>query len=424
MSITLLDSPNPVSLSGDYLYYRMSSSNSAQSGFRIRITVDVNGTERYSGYHFMNSNDKVIFDVSSIIDDLVDTDPAQGGLSLFRKVADAQANMVVTASTNAATVVVSWQEYYSDALQGSESSDTIHVVKGYGYQYEGQKPDRDDLMTGWQSERTASGGYITAPMLRDMHLPIPVLASYAILDTDASAFDIGSTPQVRLYNGTTQLSGKGYQMANALYGGGHTIATTPTDAKFLSYLIIDRDLLVSQDSTLTATEWDETATHIEVQKYQHSDASVISPILKLEFVDDLPCKHEESVILWWNRYGGFDWMVLDSRVEKTDQVERKTRRIAVGNFDGSDIRVNEHRGNIVSYGNVGTTKVKASTVSATTEDLELARSCQRSRQVLLWHRGSWRPVVVDSVDFPYSKDGSAKMRPIQFSLTMADEQRC
>jgi hypothetical protein len=63
-------------------------------------------------------------------------------------------------------------------------------------------------------------------------------------------------------------------------------------------------------------------------------------------------------------------------------------------------------------------------VDATIEDLELARSCQRSRQVMLYYDGSWRPVVVDGVDFAYSKDESSLLRPITFNLTMADEQRC
>ncbi|OUW18600.1 MAG: hypothetical protein CBD18_02370 [Opitutales bacterium TMED158] len=421
MSVTIEESPNPVSLSGDYLFYRVSSTNVSQLGFRLRVTVDVNGTERYSGYHFPNAQDQVIFDVSAVIEDLVETSPIQSGKGLFRDYSDSTARKVITADTNAATVIVGVQEYYSDSLQGAESTDTIHVFKGYGYQKEGLRPDRDDLMQDWLTERTADGDFITMPMLRDVRLPIPVAATQDILNTDGAAFGISATVDVRTYNGTTQTSDEPFTLTSTLQGGSHTV-TGATGAGFLSYIVVERDLLVDQDATLTLSEWNE-ATYVEVAKTSNADNSDLTPKLKLEF-KDAPCKHKEALILWWNRYGGFDWMLVDARVEKSETVDRKTRRTAVGDFNTALTSVNQHAGSIVSYGNTSTTTAVCRTVDATVEELELARSCQRSRQVMLWYDGEWRPVIVDSVDFPYSKDESSLNRPITFNLTMADEQRC
>jgi hypothetical protein len=421
MALTIDESPNPVSLSGDYLFYRVTSTNHAQTGFRLRVTVSVNGTERYSGYHFKNGQNKVIFDISAIVDDLVETNPVQNGKDLFEDYPVNEARKVITASTNAATVVVSMQEYYSAALQGSPSTDTIHVFKGYGYQREGLRPDRDDLMQNWLTERTAVGGFITMPMLRDVRLPIPVAASQDILDTDGAAFNISATVDVRTFAGAAKTSDEPYSVTSTAQGGAHSI-TSATTAGFLSYIIVERDLLVDQDTTLTLAEWN-AADYVEVSKTSNADNSDLTPKLKLEF-KEIPCKHKEAMILWWNRIGGLDWLLVDARVEKTEQVDRKTRRTAVGNFNTAAASVNQYAGSVVTYGNTATTTAVCRTVDATIEDLELARSCQRSRQVMLYYDGSWRPVVVDGVDFAYSKDESSLLRPITFNLTMADEQRC
>lgn len=418
MSVTIQEKPPKFAFSDDYLLLRATSTNTTQTGFRYSVTIDVNGTEVHQAYLHPNNADNLVVDLSLIIKDYVTVKAVQNGKNVFT---DTGSDFFVSGETAAAVVDVAVQEYYSDALQGSETSYTFSVVKGYGRIEEGLHPSRQSFIPNatagaWLSEVDQSST-INIDWIEDAPGRLPV-----ILNANASlnAGGAGQALRVIVYNGSTMVDNATKVLSTGNGAASGASGATP-GAAFITYVPAGFATISALLSSFDHTT--DTFTHATIQACNSTATTFYDPILQINKADS-QCKHKGAQVIWANRVGGFDTLMMDSRVTSEETTQARTYVQKVGGFGGDALSLDAAAPTIKTYHVDTEMTLTVSKVSVTVEEMTLVRSLVRSRLIMLYYNDNWVPVTLQGHRANIDVDGSSMVRGLELTFKLAQEIRC
>jgi hypothetical protein len=414
MSLTQVRVPREFSFAEDYLWVEYSSTNIAQEGFRYQVKLYVtDGTANtliattrvrpnFSGY--------LLIDISSFISARLEPD--------FKDVWE-DTNAFTPVITAGAQVQVKVKEWYDNAEQGTEDSYTFYVVKGYGQQSEGTRPDRSKFIPSLSSITNGSlnvfahyaggGGNGSQTPWRKIPRGLDFFVSFCLTDQLNSDTDPLSYLRIFYEGGSTELE----VALTPTSGLSQLPSTTLTNGNFyhvinLAYYLPDAD-----------TGRRRMSLHNDVV----AGLNKVTTQFRLELVPR-QSKHDDLTLVWLNEFGGLETMYIDGRIKKTQETSNETMQRLVSNMDGT-LSFDKYRHTTMPYHMTATTKMQALKNHLEDYEVHLCRSAVRSRQV--WLRegdGDYQPVIINGIDFDDNTHPNTKLRPAKFQFTLATEQRC
>jgi hypothetical protein len=398
-------SSNALYFAGDYLFLHFSSTNTAQSGFRYKVTLSINTTQVFESYVRPNTLGRLNIDVSDIVLANMLPNPADSsGVSIF-----SDTLFQVAAPTNAAYILYSVQEYYSGSVQGSATTGSYFVTKGYGNQAEGVLPSRANfyLNSGTLGVLSVRNAYLGGDAVVDVPTGHPYLVAYPWQNFNVSYL----ADRLKVYDGTITADYTSAQLDELPNAG-----TVYTDGSF--YFLIDLD-----PQKWSTSYWNKPLADY-LQVYAHDGSRQMSAKVKINKLSPTERKNPWVSFTWLNEYGGYDFLLMDGRLRTEVSTDHQTLQVPVGNF-GAAAAINRYNHTKRSYARTSTTTYTISKTHMEDVEVELARSLSRSEAVWMTVDGA-APVAVsvDSVDFDYNHTRVANLRPCVVQATLAMEERC
>lgn len=412
MSLTQNRIPRDFSFAEDYLWVEYESTSTGQSGFRyqVKILMATNGvantliaTTRIRP----NTYGNLLLDISSFVSSRLEPN--------FQAVWE-DTDSFTSVPSAGAQVQVKVQEWYDNAEQGTEDVSTFYVVKGYGQQSEGLRPDRSEWVPALGS--TANGSlsvfahYATSANVtpwRKVPQGLDCFVSFALSDQLNS--DSSPMSYLRLRNDSgVQLQEVGLTTANGL---AQNPSTTLTNGNF--YHVINMgDYLPNQSYGKRSISLHNAIT---------AGQNTITTDFRFEMVPR-QSKHDDLTLVWLNEFGGLETMYIDGRLKKTHTTKGDTMQKLVSNLDNV-VAFDKYRHTTMPYHMTTTTKMQVVKKHLEDYEVHLCRSAVRSRQVWLREgEGDYQPVLIDNIDFDDNTYRIAQLRPAKFNFTLATDQRC
>lgn len=418
MSVTIQEKPPKFAFSDDYLLLRATSTNTAQSGFRYSMTIDVNGVQVHQAFLHPNNADNLVVDLSLIVKDYVTVKAVQNGKNVFTDVGTA---MYISGETAAAVVEVGIREYYSGALQGSEVTYEFSVVKGYGRLEEGLHPSRQGFLPNasggaWLTERSQAGT-IEVDWIDDAPGRLGVVMAY---DGTLATGALGVCVQYTVFNGSSVVGNVLTSIVGTATGALAAATTSAPGAALISYVPTS---FASVSPLMTFDHTTDAFTHMTIAVKNPGALTQYGPLMKVNKASDA-CKHKGAMVMWANRVGGFDSLTMDSRVTSEETAQARTYVQQPGGFGGSALSLDATAPTIKTYHVDTESTLKVSKVNLSVAEMALVRSLVRSRLIMLYYDSKWVPVTLQGHSASLDVDESSMIRGLELTFTLAQETRC
>lgn len=349
MAITINSQPdaNGAHPAWNKIEYLVNSSNTAQSGFKIvcKVYDDPNGTNtliQQLDLYTRPGTTKVYVDIHQILQSYIeDTYSILSGDSV-----DAQ-------NQDLMEVGVSFQEYYSGALQGSATDASDIWIWRASFSL---AQWIDGAFIDWQLN-TAAVTNQTANLLNGFDNVIAVTGSTNPTLSAANKFlkmKSGQKQQIR-YLSDTRGSTPSLRIYVALYDSSFNV----TDSDYIDQGAIAEGKLYSLDigtSELSGHTWVGTGlTPTSTDKYMavwiySSTASIALTSAKLFELDWDACfGYTNYEVHWLNRYGGFDSYTFNNRSIYKTEVKQSTYKNDAIEISGTSIVNTTSKRNVIPF---------------------------------------------------------------------------
>jgi len=315
MAITIQSQPNE-----DYkqpawndLNFVVSSTNTAQSGFKIVALVKVNGTtvQTLNLYTYPGTT-RSYCNVSKIVQNYI-TDVYQGVLP----------SPTIAGSQTLAYVQVTFQEFYSGILQGTAVSSDIIDVWRASFSL-GDFVDAKQEQFQMDSAKVTGSGlfYFLTPFSNNVNSSFGATAPPTI-PSGANIMKINAGQIAYFRYMCNSVGGITSYIRFGLYNEAK-VRTFSTQISLVTTAVNKLYDFAISPSTLDTHNWDNPFTLDSDDKYfAILISSAIAVQTKTYFyeIDWTPCESYESYeVHWLNRYGGFDSWVFDRRSRSQTEV--------------------------------------------------------------------------------------------------------
>ena len=395
------------------MYVVYTSDNTAETGFRYQLKLTITdgsgGTLTTTTRIRPNSFGKLAVDISSLVTPHLEPE--------YKTLWDSTSKIVSIVSAGA-EVDIEVKEFYDNSEQGTASTYTFYVVKGYGQQSEGNRPDRRGFTPRLAS--TSNGSLSVRGAFDDntdtpyMKIPqgLDCFMSFAV--TDHFHSDTNGIDELRVQTGSGSVVSADTFDLTVANGLAQAPGTTLTNGNF--YHVLNMGRIIGLDLAVG------TKRIVSISNGQIG-TNTMTKNFKFEVVER-QSKHDDLTVVWLNEYGGLDTMYIQGRLKKRHQQNGETMQRLVANLDNNP-QVDKYRHTTRPYHMTVTTTIDVVQNHLTDMDIHLCRSLQRSRQAWLREgENEYQPVVVDTIDFDDNTYAKAQLRPGKFTFTIATEQRC
>lgn len=414
MAITIEQAPtaNHLAFAGDYLIIQATSTNTAQTGFRFRVRVFLNSAASASFTTFVrpNTSGKLVVDISDVV--LANIEPVPEDAN-NNSIFDSDQFQLVSPS-HAMHVKAEIQEYYSDAVQGSAVDRSFFVIKGYGKQSEGLAPTRTNM-----HPKTSTAGM---PSIRLQH--------HSAQSEDAV---------VDVPNGHPYLLGVPFQNFGEAVEV-NALRITKPDSTTVDRTSSDLDNMPTATATFTdgtfyylldinPTYWGSEYYNIgsvasATFNFIAATAAVMTYPLKVNEFSPNARKNPWVSFTFLNDLGGYDFLLMDGRLQTEVSTEHQTMSQDIANFSTS-ARIDKFAHHTRSFSRKTTTTHTIRKTHLEDVEVKLAKALQRAELVYMKVDGEdVKPVTIQSVDFDFNTVKTAALRPLTVRVVEATEERC
>jgi hypothetical protein len=439
MAITITDSPNNLTVKGQKLIYVCSSDNTAETGFKYIVVVkDESGTQIGKYYKSPNPAGRLIFDLRSIVDELVKVDivDSQQSDGIIHNMPHASNQQFTIARKGMKLFEVEFGELYEVAGVLTEflnlASDTTYINDGYLQVRNGYKNPLTDYTTNtnglnkvWLLNREAefhkeSG--LTGIVIKSNQSEYGCVAWWF-----SSTGIIGADTPIVQYNiyDADGLVDSQSLLYEGNFGGPANSSTVAEDQQtygaFYPGNISDANSVFT-DTPANTTDW----TYYTLAIYNQEETSISS--LPLIFVNSCPSnKHVSSQLAWTNSVGGWEYLTFNGR--RKDQVSSRSKNFTRDNGTYSDttfgfnsfdrMETSFHIDTTLSY-----TLYKQ---NASDVDSRLLESLSKSKNVMVNLDGTvdplWLPVVITGNNFELQPSKSSKNQTLTVRIKLAQTEQ-
>jgi hypothetical protein len=424
MSISRLSQPNTFAFSNDRLLFTYSSTEIAQPGFRFVVVVTV-GSQSMTSYIQPNPSNHLIFDASTYVRDLVVVDEFDSNLVPIVSAIYTAPIKFRCSNKAAGKVVVSVQEYYNNALQGTANTYTMYLAPGHGQIYEGQNANRATYIAsngtgvGWLTSRSQAvytmGDGVTTPSVRvDMS---PTTEGWMVR-AYGTAVGVGSHQiRYRIYNGASVVATHTVDLNTTNGAAFASGSAVPSTGNFLLYIPVGPAHINGLFGTNMATT---TWTHMRISNMYSGVA--LEDILVVN--EDDSCKHEDVWVLFWNRVGGLDALKFNARRQEERSFEHKNIVRPIGRYGSTSGLYYSTERTTEAYAATGRITHTLLKHGITPQESALFGELAASKMVWAKIGGRWRPMYTESTNAPIVVGTSSKIQTAEISLIEAQELRC
>ena len=423
MAITISDQPNAWSPRGQRLLFYLTSTNTAQTGFRVKATININSTGQI--YTFLLSTDPyggLIYDLGSLV-----------SLRNYEDDPDIHAYTGQSEEPQGSAwerYAVTFQEYWTvDGVltpQGSPTgSISILVVNGYYQMRDGYKPSANIgsievkyALTSGANSRAMSDRFAdthTWQMLRSAYVGTPFSQSIYIpcREADYGQLFIPVTDTYLTSNDVDKWRITLYDSA----GASHVYTSASLSAYYVTSLGVYPANL-NDDGAVTAKPEDYPGWRYYLLEFI-SSASLVRAVryvfYNAELYGQSDCRFTPVRLGWVNSRSGWDYFNFIKRNEVTNNIERKqykqTRWRASSPFYLSSDRVLTDRETLVTQ-----------TLSVTSDWVQeneyvFLRSLLASNEVhIINDDGTFTPCSIEDTGFLERKERNGKLYNVQLKV--------
>lgn len=431
MAVSWVSKPNDDwNVTGQPLIYVVRDAVETPDRFIVRVwesgTSTSEGTLIAKIYISPNSNDRGVFDLSSLVDGRLEVPTIVSSYAGDQFFMDDVPYSPYSMSTQIEDNAQGWMKRYTIKAgrldsDGTETLDTvnttIYLSPGVRQPYEGLHPSFSQFY--FDSTSSPDKGWLTTRDYREgstRYIDIPMA------DEDWGAMAISPHSNMGITNNLYRIQ---YTLKDA---DGTTLATESdicTGSSTLSSnyrgVVIGPERMAS--TAVFGSDWDDDWDTCEIEPrsfYQQRVGATL--VIKRDY---RPCKNTPVQVAWTNWAGGWDMLRFDGRAPKTISAQGKSYRRTPVNYEfTSGPQWHKSQPTQVNYHREATRSFQLNHNAFTTEERELLEHLMRSRKVYYrYGTDDWYPCVVDDNSLVIEPAG-AKMYQVSLRITQAQPIRC